>query len=304
MKALIFGGTGFIGQELTCELLSHDYEVCVVTRSKSRSQEKVIKGVELMEWDGDTPLSQLDNLQKFDVVVNLAGESIANGRWIESVKQKILHSRVEVTRAIVEAILSRALTPKVLISGSAIGYYGAHGDEILTEEAVAGEDFLASVCKQWEEQAYRGQNELTRVVVIRTGVVLGTQGALTRMVKPFKAHMGGSVGSGTQLLSWVHVKDVVGMIRFSIENTHIIGAVNATAPEPTQMKAFANCIGTVLSSPSWLAVPEFMIKLALGEMSEIVLKGQRVIPEKMLQNGYKFKFPELKSALEDILLKK
>jgi len=304
MKALIFGGTGFIGQELTRELLSHGYQVYVVTRDKSRFQSKVLKGVELMEWNGETPLSQLDNLQKFDVVVNLAGESIANGRWSESVKQKILHSRVEVTRTIVEAILSRALTPKVLISGSAIGYYGAHGDETLTEEAGAGEDFLASVCKQWEEQAYRGQNELTRVVVIRTGVVLGTQGALTRMVKPFKAHMGGSVGSGTQWLSWVHVKDVAGMIRFSIENTHIIGAVNATAPEPAQMKAFANCIGTVLSSPSWLTVPEFVIKLALGEMSEIVLKGQRVIPQKMLQNGYKFKFPELKSALENILLKK
>ncbi|MHB1128302.1 MAG: TIGR01777 family oxidoreductase, partial [Bacillota bacterium] len=238
MHVLIFGGTGFIGKYLTEELLANGYEVSTVTRNRGKAAKDMLKKVQVHEWDSSKPLSSISDLTEVDVVVNLAGESIGSRRWSNSVKQEILASRIKTTRAIVSAINNCTIQPKVLISASAVGFYGPHGDEEITEGEVAGKDFLAEVCREWENEAYKTQNNLTRVLTIRIGVVLGKAGALTRMTMPFNYFLGGPLGTGKQWLSWIHIKDLAGMIRFAIEHEELTGPLNGTAPQPAKMRYF------------------------------------------------------------------
>ena len=189
MKVLIFGGAGFVGRNLTEELLANGYQLCVVTRNSQKTVKNLRNKVQVIEWDNKNPLPSTNELDGIDVVINLAGESIGKRRWSNSVKQEILDSRIRTTRAIVTAINNHTIQPKVLISASAVGYYGPRQDEVITESEEAGQDFLAMVCRDWENEAYKVQNDLTRVITLRIGVVLGNEGALNRMVMPFKFYM-------------------------------------------------------------------------------------------------------------------
>ena len=301
MNVLIFGGTGFVGRNLTDELLDNGYQVFIVTRNRQRTAKDLGHEAEVIEWDNNSPLSSINKFGAIDVVINLAGESIGNRRWSKAVKHEILASRIRTTRAIVSAINNHTIEPKVLINASAVGYYGPRQDDEITEYEAAGQDFLAQVCREWENEAYKVKCDLTRVVTVRIGVVLGKEGALNRMAMPFKSYMGGPLGTGNQWLSWIHVKDLTGLIRFVIEHQELIGPINATAPEPLTMRNFCHVLGEVMNRPSWLPVPEFILKIALGQMAEMLIHGQRVVPNKIIGAGFKFRFPKLKPALEDAL---
>lgn len=304
MKVLIFGGTGFIGRNLIKELLLNNYQVFVVTRNSKKKSSTLGEKVQWIEWNNSLPLAVNPDLGDFDGVINLAGESIGDRRWTPEVKEEILASRVRTTRAIVEAINNGSLRCKLLINGSAVGYYGPRLDDEVAENEKPGEDFLAEVCKAWEDEAYKVKGDSTRVVTIRTGVVLGKEGALTKMVMPFRYYIGGPMGSGKQWFSWIHIDDWVGLVRYIMEKGNIRGPVNATAPNPIKMKDFAKALGRALNRPAWFPVPEFMLRLALGQMAEMLLHGQRAIPKKMLEAGYQYKFPEAEVALGDILIDK
>ncbi|MBZ4654225.1 MAG: hypothetical protein JG781_1564 [Peptococcaceae bacterium] len=301
MKVLVFGGSGFVGRNLAEELMANGYQVSVVTRNTKKAAHSLGTRVQLIEWDNNKPLSSICELQEIDIVINLAGESIGNRRWSNPVKEEILASRIRTTRAIVTAINNRTLQPKVLINASAVGYYGPRQDDEITECEEAGQGFLAQVCREWENEAYKVKNDVTRVVTIRIGVVLGNEGALNRMVMPFKFYMGGPLGKGNQWLSWIHIQDLTSMIRFIIEHQELTGPINATAPEPVRMRDFCKVLGEVLKRPSWLPVPEFLLKIALGQMAEMLIHGQRVVPKKILGTGFEFRFPKLRSALEGAL---
>ena len=301
MNVLIFGGTGFVGKNLSKELVDNEYQVFVVTRNRQENLHRLGNEVQLIEWDTFSPLSSVDKLPETDIVINLAGKSIADHRWTSSVKKKIRNSRIRVTSGIVTAINNSTIEPDVLINASAVDYYGARQDDKIDENEEAGESFLAQVCTDWEREAYKVENKFTRVLTMRFGIVLGNEGALNRMVMPFKFYLGGPVGKGEQWISWIHIKDLTSMIRFIIEHPELSGPINAVAPAPVRMKDFSKTLGNVLNKPSWLPVPEIILKIVLGQMSEMLLQGQRVYPEKISNAGFKFKFPELKSALEDIL---
>ncbi|MBS4024214.1 MAG: TIGR01777 family oxidoreductase [Clostridia bacterium] len=301
MNVLIFGGTGFIGRNLTGELLANGYQVFVVTRNSQKTVYDLGNKLQLIEWDNISPLSSVYGLQQIDAVINLSGESIGKCRWTNLIKEEILASRVRTTNAIVTAINDGFIKPKIFINASAVGYYGLCKDDEITEADEVGQDFLAQVCLDWENEANKVQNNLTRVVTIRIGVVLGKEGALTKMAMPFKFYLGGPIGTGNQWLSWIHIKDLASMIRFIIEHKEIVGAINAVAPEPVRNKEFCKVLGKVLNKPSWLPVPEFLLKIALGQMAEMLLHGQRVAPKKIVSSGFEFSFPKLKAAIEDAL---
>lgn len=290
-----------MGRHLMKELLASGCRVAVATRNRQAAAGQVENGVELVEWDGMLSISPADKLESVDGVINFSGESIGNRRWSDSLKQEIVNSRIKSTRSIVKAINEGKIKAKVFINASAVGYYGPHRDEVITEREAPGRDFLAEVCRQWEAEAYKVHNPLTRVVTLRIGVVLGRQGALARMTMPYKFYAGGPLGQGEQWLAWIHVQDLVRMLRFILEEDGVSGPVNGTAPNPVTMRDFSKTLGEVLGRPSWLPVPEFLLKIALGQMSEMLLHGQRAIPEKILEAGFRFKYPDLKAALEDLL---
>jgi hypothetical protein len=293
MKILITGGTGFIGTPLSLELRNSKHTVVVTTRRRSDSKEK-------LTWN-PPDLIPLDVISNFDAVINLAGEPIAPGRWTKERKELILTSRTSTTRALVDSIKNAKKKPKALISASAIGYYGAHGDEHLTEDTAAANDFLADVCKQWEAEALRAKEFGVRVVLVRIGGVLESDGgALPQMMVPFKFFLGGPLGSGKQWFSWVHRDDVVGIIKYALDNDNISGPVNATAPNPVTNTEFSAALGNALKRPSWLAVPGFIVKSTFGELGSVLLTGQRVFPEKALKAGYQFKYTAVKDALKAI----
>lgn len=297
MNILITGGTGFIGTPLSRELGKSGHIAVVTTRRQSDSKEK-------LTWN-PPDLIPSDVIAKFDAVINLAGEPIAPGRWTKERKERILSSRINTTRALVESMKNARERPKVLISASAIGYYGAHGDEYVTEDTQPASDFLADVCRQWESEALRAKELGIRVVLVRIGGVLEFDGgALPQMIIPFKFFLGGPIGSGRQWFSWIHRDDVVGIIKYSLENESISGPVNSTAPTPVTNKEFSDALGKALGKPSWLAVPGFMVKLTLGELGSVLLTGQRVLPEKALKAGYKFKYTDVNEALRVIFRRK
>jgi len=272
-----------------------------MTRNPAQAAKTLPGQVEFIPWQELAAPAAGYKLRDIEGVVNLAGASIGNRRWTGAVKQEIINSRVNATRALVTAINRGTMQPRILLNASAVGYYGPRGDEKITEEEAAGPDFLAQVCRHWEAEAYQVQNPATRVLTLRIGVVLGKEGALARMVLPYRFFLGGPLGRGTQWISWIHVQDLIRMIRFILAQEGINGPVNGTAPNPVTMREFAKLTGRVLRRPAWLPVPEFLLKTALGQMSEMLLHGQRVIPAKMLAAGFPFAYPDLKPALADLL---
>lgn len=301
MKIAIAGGTGFVGKALTDYLANKGHTIYILTR-RPKIQPNHIKNTHYIGWL--TPDSIPDGeLPTIDAFVNLAGESINNGRWTAVQKQRIVDSRIHSTRELMNVIKKMKQLPKVLINASAIGFYGHSFTETFTEKNdEPGTDFLAETTMRWEQEALQAEKLGVRTVLTRFGIILDQDnGALPKMLLPYKLLIGGKVGSGKQWLSWIHIKDVVKMIEFAMDNVNIAGPLNMTAPDPKKMDEFGKTIGAVLQRPHWIPVPSFTLKLLLGEMSSLVLDGQRVLPEKALHNGYIFEFPNLDNALKDLL---
>ncbi len=302
MRVSVTGASGLIGSALVAELREHDAEVTVLSRYPSRAREAL--GVEAVGWDPLDEPAPLQALSGADAVVHLAGENVAQ-RWSKRAKQAIRESRVTGTRNLIAglAALDEAdQRPRTLISGSAIGYYGAHGEEPLDEDAPPGRDFLAGTCVAWEAEAGRASALGMRVVRVRTGVVLNREGgALKKMLLPFQLGIGGPVAGGSQYMSWIHREDLLGMITVALEDERWSGPVNGTAPEPVTNREFSHALGRALHRPSLLPVPGIALGLLYGEMAEIVTTGARVMPAKALVLGYRFRHTELDEALRSVL---
>lgn len=298
---VVSGGTGFVGQRLVAQLAARGDRIIVLSRGTSA--EPLPQGAQLQRWSPDAPGPWQATLDGVDAIVHLAGESVIGKRWSDAQKKRIHDSRVRSTRLLVDAIAAAERKPAVFVSASAIGYYGAHpASEELTEESPPGEGFLANVVRDWESEASRAELYGVRTARMRIGIVLGKEsGALQQMLLPFKLFGGGPIGGGEQVLSWIHLDDVIGLLRFVLDDARASGAFNVTAPAPVDMNTFATELGRALQRPSWLRVPSIAVRAALGEASEAVLTGQRVIPSRALALGYSFTFPTLALALRDLL---
>lgn len=297
MRCLVTGGTGFVGHHLVRRL----DERPVVTGRNVHKITRLLGDVIPCQWDSQTPLDK-SVLEKVDAVFHLAGESVFNGRWNAARKQKIINSRLLGTRNLVAALTGLDRPPAVLVCASAIGYYGDRGDEPLSEAAVAGTDFLARVCQVWEEEARQAEQLGIRVVSVRIGVVLGSDGgALPQMLLPFRLGLGGRIGSGSQFMSWIHIDDLVGILLHAAATSDVRGPVNATAPQSVTNREFTATLAEVLRRPAFLAVPAPVLRVTLGEFAEVLLGSQRVVPGKILRAGYTFTYPELKGALQNLL---
>ncbi len=301
MKIILTGGTGFIGTALRKSLVEKDHEVVVLTRQASLENEPGIR-TRYRFWNPPEGGAWEKEMDGADGVINLAGEPIVGKRWSPSQKQKLLESRAGATQAVVGAIRNAKKKPGFLINASAIGFYGPHGDEEVTEKNSHGSDFLSHICQAWEAHALRAEDFGVRVVRLRTGIVLEKNGgALGKMLFPFQLGLGGPVGSGKQWMSWIHREDLIHLIHFLIEKKEARGAVNGTAPNPARMKEFSSTLGRVLHRPAVLPAPAFALRILLGEMADILLTGQRVLPKKALGWGYPFRYPRLEDALKAIL---
>jgi uncharacterized protein len=299
MKLVIAGASGFIGSALVQRLSQQSDSLKLLSR-KPRSPARA-SNTEWLVWEPGVPGGWEESVDGADGVVNLAGEGIAEKRWTERHKELIHSSRIDSTRALVQAIAKAKAKPKFLINASAVGYYGARGDETLTEESSSGKDYLARVCVAWEEEARKARDYGVRVVLVRTGIVLAKgKGALAKMVTPFKFFVGGRLGSGKQWMPWIHIEDEIGLIFFLIENASAQGSFNATAPNPVTMEEFCKVLGKVLNRPSWASVPASALTLLLGEMADMVLAGQRALPKAAENLGYNFKHPTITEALESL----
>lgn len=301
MKIVIAGGSGFLGRPLTERLIAEGHDVVILTR-RAASQvpaRAVVWSPGENAGDAGAWASEIDGAH---AVVNLAGESIAGRRWSAAHKQQILDSRVRATRSLAAAIARASRPPSVFASGSAVGYYGPLGDELAVEATPAGSDFLARVCQQWEAEAHRAASPQTRVVCIRTGLVLERDGgALPQMLPPFKFGVGGPVGSGRQYWPWIHRTDWIDLVRWAIRTDAASGPLNATAPEPVRNAEFAHALGRALHRPSFMPAPAFALRLMLGEMADaLLLSGQRAAPAKAAALGFSFKYTRLDEALRAI----
>ncbi|ENQ3078656.1 TPA: TIGR01777 family oxidoreductase [Bacillus pseudomycoides] len=299
MEIAITGGTGFIGKALTLYLASNGHTVYILTRQVRENHSPA--NIRYIHWDDDAsefPLSSVD------IVINLAGESINNGRWTKQQKEKIINSRLNTTKGLIKQLQTLHQSPSTFINASAIGYYGTSETDTFTEDhPKKGNDFLATTVQLWEEEASKAADLGIRTIYTRFGIVLGKDGgALPKMLLPYQFFIGGTIGSGNQLLSWVHLEDVVRMIDFAIHTKEISGAFNITAPHPITMTEFGSTIAKVLHRPHWLPVPESALKTLLGEKSILVLEGQKVLPQKAIQHGYTHSYATLEHALQNIVL--
>ena len=298
MKIVIAGGTGFLGRPLAASLAQHGHTTILLSRTATAADGP--RRSQTVAWtpNGFTGAwaSAIDGA---DAVVNLAGESIAGRRWTAAQKDRILTSRVLATRSLVDAMRHAAQPPAVFVSGSAVGYYGPLGDAVAMEETPAGHDFLAGVAGQWEAEAQPAAGPRTRVVTVRTGIVLERDGgALPKMLPPFWFGGGGPIGSGRQYWPWIHRQDWVDLVRFALDTPGVSGALNATAPTPVTNAQFAVALGHAMHRPAFMPTPGFVLKLMLGEMAEgLLLSGQRAVPAKAEGLGFKFAYPRLEPAL-------
>lgn len=298
MRILITGGLGFVGTQLSERLLEKGYEVTVVDHSP-QPKSYTPKQVTYVSADTTLPGAWQEELMKHDAVINLAGASIFQ-RWNEKTKQLIYNSRILTTRNVVEGMTGKK--GAVLCSTSAVGYYGFQGNEELIEEDSPGDDFLAKVCVDWEKEALKANDKGVRVTITRFGIVLGrTGGALGQMISAFKKFVGGPLGSGDQWFSWIHMEDLLRAFLFVFDNKNIYGPVNVCSPNPVRNKELATALGKALSRPSLLKAPDIMIRLVLGEFGSVVLEGQRVIPAKLLRQGFVFQYPEITGAVKEVI---
>ena len=301
MHVLITGGTGTIGLRLVDHLFLHGHTVTVISRQKYRPATLPAK-INFAQWDGKTSQGWEHLIEESEAVVNLAGAGIADERWTAERKKVIQQSRLDAGKAVAEAIQTATNKPKVLIQSSAAGYYGPQKDEVITENQGPGRDFLAQTCVAWEDSSKAVEDMGVRRAIIRTGVVLDTGGgAFPKMLMPFRLGAGGPIGFGLQWFAWIHHLDEVDVIRYLIENEEASGPFNLTAPHPLRNRDFSRLIGKVMRRPAFAPVPTIALKLMFGEMSTVLLDGQRVVPERLQALGYEFKFPEAEGALADLL---
>lgn len=305
MKVAIAGATGFVGSRLVEKLQAAGHQVVVLSRDAAKASRvfpaSAYPNLEVVAY---TPAESGDwqkSIAGCDGVVNLAGVPIAEERWTEARQQAILDSRRLTTAKLVEAIVNANPRPSVFVSASAIGYYGTSETAEFDETSLAGNDFLATVCKDWEAAAQPAKNAGTRLAILRLGIVLGMGGALAKMLPPFKLFAGGPIGTGKQWFSWVHREDVVDLILYALQNSQVEGVLNATAPNPVRMNELCQTLGEVLKRPSWLPVPGFALEMLLGDGAKVVLEGQKVLPKQTLASGFQYQYPTLKLALEEIL---
>ena len=297
MKILITGASGLIGTALQKSFAEKGFEMFLAARSKPKKSNEI-------QWDTEKGFADEDlpRLDALDAIVHLAGENIA-GRWTDEKKRRLMESRVDGTKNIVETIGKLKNKPKVLLNASAIGVYGDRADEILTETSAAGDSFLAEIGKNWEAEAVKAENFGVRVVRLRIGIVLAKDGgALAQMITPFKFGLGGTIGSGKQWMSWIALEDVVRIVNFALENENLSGAINVVAPNPATNEEFTDTLGATLHRPTFLPLPAFAVNLAFGEMGNaLLLDSTRVVPKRLEEAGFKFDFPDLKAALEQAI---
>jgi uncharacterized protein len=295
MKILITGSTGLIGTALQKSFKEKGYEMLLASRSEPKDDGHI-------QWNMDTGFADedLSRLEGLDAVIHLAGENVSGLRWTDEKKKAIRDSRVFGTRTMIEAFARLEKKPKVFVAGSATGFFGDRGDDEMTEASPAGTTFLAEVCKEWEAESRRAEDMGIRTVLLRTGIVLSKDGgALATMLTPFKLGVGGVVGSGKQWMSWVSLDDVVAIVNFVLDNETMRGAVNVVAPNPVTNEEFTKTLGSVLYRPTFLPLPEFAVNLVFGEMGDaLLLDSTRVVPKRMNDAGYEFKYTRLKAALE------
>ena len=300
MNIFMTGGTGFVGTYLSQKLNSEGHVVTILTPSQSGAALKM-KGLSYLEGNPTIKGKWQEAVKEHDVIINLAGASIFS-RWTAEQKKILRDSRIDTTHNIVEALPADA-SKITLFSTSAVGYYGFHEDEELTENMPAGDDFLAQLARDWEQEALRAQDKGARVVITRFGIVLGKNGgALGQMIPLFKYFLGGPLGNGKQWFSWVHMQDLAEVFMFILTHPEIEGAVNLCSPQPVRNADLGKAIGRILHRPSFMPAPGFMIKLILGEFGSVLLKGQRVMPRRLLDAGFIFKYPNIEEALKGILL--
>ena len=301
MRALITGGTGLIGRALCRNLADDGHEAIVLTRNVTK-KEGLPSQTQLVQWDAKTIEGWGHLAGEVDVIVNLAGESLAEGRWTDERKRRILDSRISSGQLLLKAIEAAPKRPTALIQSSAVGYYGPRKDEELNEDSGPGSDYLAHVCFEWEASTAPAERMGLRWPVIRTGIVLSTEGgALPKILLPFKLFAGGPMGSGRQWWPWIHLQDQVRAIRFLMEHDSATGPFNLTAPHPLTNKDFASVVGRVMGRPALLPAPALALQVALGEMSTVLLDGQRALPHRLQELGFEFNFATLDAALRDLL---
>lgn len=301
MKILITGGLGFVGTQLSLRLLEKGHAVTVVDHAPE-PKPYTPDAVTYVAADTSKQGPWQDHVGRQEAVVNLAGASIF-GRWNKKTKKLIYDTRILTTKHVTAAMSGEKNT--VLCSTSAVGYYGFHGDEVLTEKDGPGDDFLAGVCVDWEKEAQKASDKGVRVVLTRFGIVLGkTGGALGQMIPAFKKFVGGPLGSGKQWFSWVHMEDLLRAFMFVLDHDVVAGPVNFCAPNPVRNKDLAKTLGKILSRPSFVKTPALALRLALGEFGSVLLEGQRVLPAKLLEHGFEFQYPQIEAALQDLLMDK
>ncbi|PIV81552.1 TIGR01777 family protein [bacterium CG17_big_fil_post_rev_8_21_14_2_50_64_8] len=301
MRVFITGATGLIGRNLTSALVAAGHGVLCISRDAARGRDLLPPQVEVIEAEPAQPGHWQERVGQCDAVVNLAGSPVASGRWTRSRRRVIRSSRLATT-AHLAAALSGVEHPVTFISASAVGYYGDAGETAVGENDQPGNDFLARLAVEWEHTALQAESDFVRCVRLRIGVVLAPDGGvLDRMVPLYRRGLGGPLGSGKQYLPWIHIADMMGAIQFILEQPEMVGPVNASVPDPCRQREFAQTLGRVLGKPAVLPAPAMVLRLVLGQMAEMVLNGQRVVPKALRSAGYRFRFPELEPALRDVL---
>lgn len=301
MRALITGATGFVGKRLLHRL---DEPAVVLSRNAAKAEKSLSAfNVKAFNWDAENQAAPAEAFEGVDVVFHLAGEPVAEGRWTKEKKHRLRESRVEGTRNLVQTLKQLSKKPRVLISASAVGYYGDRGDEVLTEDASPREDFLGEICVSWERESHAARQAGIRVVNPRIGIVLGEKGgALGKMLLPFKMGVGSPLGSGKQYMPWIHIDDLVSLMLFAAERESISGPLNATAPHPVTNYDFTKTLGKVLGRPTFMpSPPVFMLKTLIGEFADVLLHSQNAVPKRALDAGFQFHYRDLEPALREIL---
>ncbi len=300
MRILITGATGLIGKSLCQRLAEEGHEIVVLSRRPKAAE--LVPGAKTFRWEAEEGAPGPEVWEGVEAVVHLAGEPVAASRWTAGQKKRIRESRVTGTRNLVGGIEKLSSRPKVFVSGSAVGFYGNRGDDVLTETSDPGEGFLVDVCLDWESEATRARDLGLRVALVRTGVVLSAEGgALEKMLPPFKLGLGGRLGGGRQWFPWIHLDDIAGVVRHALLTPAVTGPINGAAPGIVTNEVFTKELAAALHRPVFLPVPELALRIAMGEMAEVVMASQRVSPKVAEETGYRFRYPQLREALAEIL---